>query len=98
LGAWEQSIQNCLPQDEISKIVADWLFRVVANREDAGELASRGVEVEVEAKFGQIIDKDTNDRIRYPIQSECVLIESNRTIFRSSMTEVCKINTGKFSS
>lgn len=89
LGPWEKTITNVKPQDEITKCVADFLFAHVVSRGDLGELASRGVEIEIEAKLGQIIDKDTNERYQLPVLSECVLRPNAGLAFRSSMTEVC---------
>lgn len=87
LGPWEASINGVQPYEEISKVVADWLFLTVVNRPDAGELQSRNVEIEIEAKLGQLIDQETNQRIYLPVQTECVLTERKRINFRSSMTE-----------
>ncbi|KAF8847036.1 mRNA triphosphatase CET1 [Acephala macrosclerotiorum] len=87
LGPWEKTITNVKPQDEITKCVADFLFANVVSRGDLGELASRGVEIEIEAKLGQIIDKDTNERYQLPVASECVLRPNAGLAFRSSMTE-----------
>jgi polynucleotide 5'-triphosphatase len=88
LGPWEPSITGRKPVDEIPKIVADWLYVNVASRNDVGELASRGVEIEIEAKLGQLISKDTGMRVQLPIRSETVLTENSLLTFRSSMTEV----------
>jgi hypothetical protein len=88
LGPWEPSITGIRPYEEITKAVADWLFVHVVSRPDAGELASRGVEVEIEAKLGQLIHKDTNERFELPVVTECILSEKARVSFVSSMTEV----------
>lgn len=88
LGPWEHSINGPKPYEEVSKLVADWLFFHVVQRPDAMELSSRGVEVEIEAKLGQLINKDTNERFRLPVQSECLLVDNGRVSFKSSMTEV----------
>lgn len=88
LGPWEPSITGIRPYEEITKAVADWLFLNVVSRPDAGELASRGVEVEIEAKLGQLIHKDTNERFELPVVTECILSEKARVSFVSSMTEV----------
>jgi polynucleotide 5'-triphosphatase len=88
LGAWEPSIIGTRPYEEVSKLVADWLFLNVVSRPDAGELAGRGVEIEIEAKLGQLINKDTNERFFLPVQSECILAENGRVGFHSTMTEV----------
>ncbi|RDW89725.1 hypothetical protein BP6252_01757 [Coleophoma cylindrospora] len=87
LGAWEESISGIKPVEELSRIVADWLYGKVVSRSDIGELQVRGVEVEIEAKLGQLINKDTNERYRLPVESECLLSESGRVGFKSSMTE-----------
>jgi polynucleotide 5'-triphosphatase len=89
LGPWEKSITGRKPFEGMTKIVADWLYVNVVSRNDLGELASRGVEVEIEAKIGQLIDKDTSQRFTLPVLSECILAENPRIGFKSSMTEVC---------
>ena len=90
LGPWEPSISYIKPTDAIAKEVADWLFRNVVSRPDIGELTSRGVQVEIEAKLGQLIDKDTGVRFSLPIRTEAVLEPLARIGFISSMTEVRK--------
>ncbi|KAI4200404.1 MAG: hypothetical protein LQ350_003942 [Teloschistes chrysophthalmus] len=95
LGLWEPSITNVIPAEELSKAISDYLFTTVVTMNGvqfgpAGGTASHGAMVEVEAKIGQIIDKNTNDRIRIPVSTECVLDRNDpnlRTVFRSSMTE-----------
>jgi polynucleotide 5'-triphosphatase len=88
LGPWEESITGKKPFEQMTKLVADFLYMNVVSRDDIGELSSRGIEVEIEAKLGQLIDKDTNERYRLPVMSECLLAENQRVSFRSSMTEV----------
>lgn len=89
LGPWEASITNSVPQEQISKAVADFLFQYVVMNEDLGEIQSRGVKFEIEAKFGMLIDKGTNQRVDLPVNSECVLNEGRNWLgFRSSMTEL----------
>jgi polynucleotide 5'-triphosphatase len=91
LGPWEFSILGNEPRisQQMTKVVADFLYLNVVSRPDLGELASRGVEIEIEAKLGQLINKDTNERYDLPVRSECILTEGGRVGFRSSMTEVC---------
>ena len=93
LGPWEPSISDTTPVNDLTKAIADFLYLEVVNRNDWGELESRGVAVEIEAKLGQLIDKETNQRYWLPVLSECVLAPSNRISFRSSMTEVCPFDT-----
>ncbi|KAH8816567.1 putative mRNA capping nucleoside-triphosphatase [Xylogone sp. PMI_703] len=87
LGQWEPSILGTRPTDAMTKLLADWIYLKVVSRADIGELSSRGVEVEIEAKLGQLIDSDTNQRYHVPVQSECILAETGRVRFVSSMTE-----------
>jgi len=88
LGAWEPSIMGTKPIEEMTKVVADFLWGLVVSRPDIGELASRGVEIEIEAKLGQLINKETNIRYQLPIATECIVQDPQRMTFRSSMTEV----------
>ena len=39
------------------------------------------VEIEIEAKLGHIVDKETNERYRLPVKTECVLMENSRVGF-----------------
>ncbi|KAH6692879.1 putative mRNA capping nucleoside-triphosphatase [Leptodontidium sp. MPI-SDFR-AT-0119] len=87
LGKWEETITGTKPVEQMTKIVADFLYLNVVSRGDLGELASRGVEIEIEAKLGHIVDKETNERYRIPVKTECVLMENARVGFQSSMTE-----------
>lgn len=93
LGPWEPSISDSTPVNDLTRAVADFLYIQVVNRPDWGELESRGVQVEIEAKLGQLIDKETNQRYYLPVTTECVLAPSNRISFRSSMTEVFPIRS-----
>lgn len=87
LGPWEPSITGKRPYEELSKNVADFLFVHVVQHPDMGEISSRGVQFEIEAKLGTLISKDTNDRVNIPVTTECLLHDNGRVAFRSSMTE-----------
>ncbi|MCJ1400541.1 mRNA-capping enzyme subunit beta [Xylographa trunciseda] len=95
LGPWEYNIVNILPNEELTRIVADFLFAEVVNRKDigtgpAGPGSGSGAVLEVEAKLGQLVDKNTNDRLRLPVMTECVISKNDpnlRVMFKSSMTE-----------
>jgi hypothetical protein len=45
-----------------------------------------GQTLEVEAKLGQIFDKNTNQRIRLPVGSETILLDTQRIYFNADMT------------
>lgn len=88
LGPWEPSITGVKPSEEVSRAVADFLFINVINNDDIQEIMSRGIQFEIEAKLGKLIDKDTNQRISRGLASEAVLRDTGRVAFKSSMTEV----------
>ncbi len=87
LGPWEQSILGTRPMDDITKAVADFLYLNVVGNERMGEITSRNIEFEIEAKLGTLIDRQTNQRMAISAQTECVLAKGD-AVFRSSMTEV----------
>ncbi|CAG8953920.1 hypothetical protein HYFRA_00010881 [Hymenoscyphus fraxineus] len=86
LGPWETSLINERPVSGMTKAVSDYLYAEVVSRDDFGELSSRGVEIEIEAKLGQLIDKGTNQRYILPVISECVIPANPQITFKSSMT------------
>ena len=96
LGPWEPSFVNVIPAEELVRIISDWLFPNVVQRDDvgvgpAGGGTGGGAVLEIEAKIGQLIDKNTNDRLRLPVLNECVVSHTDpniRIAFKSSMTEV----------
>ena len=100
LGPWEPSILNNIPSEELVKVISDWLFVEVVLREGigvgaAGVVARQGAVLEIEAKLGRLIDRNTNDRLRLPVMTECVVSPSDpnlRLSFESSMSEVILIH------
>ncbi|MCJ1375405.1 mRNA-capping enzyme subunit beta [Loxospora ochrophaea] len=94
-GLWEPSILNIIPSEEVTRVIMDFLFVEVVNREDvgfgpAGGAPGMGAVIEIEAKIGQLIDKNTNDRLRLPVMTECVVSNADPSLrinFKSSMTE-----------
>lgn len=70
------------------KLVADFLFQHIILNPDLGEIQSRGVKFEIEAKLGMLIDKGTNQRVDLPVFNEVILNDAGAWLgFRSSMTE-----------
>ncbi|KAG8533083.1 uncharacterized protein KY384_001866 [Bacidia gigantensis] len=96
LGHWEPSILNVIPLDEVTRFVSDFLFMEVMQHLEigvapAGGSAGGGAVLEIEAKIGRLIDKNTMDRISIPVMTETVFNRnspSHRTHFESSMTEL----------
>ena len=84
------------PSDAVSHKVAKFICTQVFLHDDVGGPLSAagpggGAILEIEAKLGQLIDKNTNDRLRLPVETECVLRKGDpnlRVSFKSSMTEV----------
>ncbi|KAK3313150.1 CYTH-like domain-containing protein [Apodospora peruviana] len=88
LGPWEKSITSEMPQESMTRAVADFLFAHILKSPDINDIQSRGVQFEIEAKLGILIDKNTNGRVNLPIVSDCVLSDRGGWLgFRSSMTE-----------
>ncbi|KAI1333919.1 mRNA triphosphatase CET1 [Xylariaceae sp. FL0016] len=86
---WEPSIENTKPIDHISRQVADFFVFNVLNGPNLEEVQARGVQFEIEAKMGTIIDKATNERMDLRVRSgEIIVGEESRVAFRSSMTEI----------
>lgn len=87
---WEPSITNVLPSEELSRKIADFLFQEVITRKDIPLGPNASGKLEIEAKIGQIVNRDTTDRLRLPVLTETILARNDpslRTTFRSSMTE-----------
>ncbi|CCC14178.1 hypothetical protein SMACR_08622 [Sordaria macrospora] len=88
LGPWESSITGDLPQDSMAKVMADFFFHYIVQNENMGEIQSRGIQFEIEAKFGEIIDRNTNQRIDLGVLSATILKEDDYVYpFRSIMTD-----------
>ena len=86
-GVWEPSILNLTPSEDLTRVLCDFIYNEVVLRDDVGE----GAVLEIEAKIGQLVDKNTNDRIRLPVMTESVVCKNDpnlRIAFESSMTEV----------
>ena len=84
LGHWEPSILNVQPHEEFTRVVADFLYQYVAADGDIG------IEnIEIEAKIGQLIDQNTQQRVSLPVHTETIIRKDDpklRTSFQSSMT------------
>ncbi|KAI1840077.1 hypothetical protein JX266_013727 [Neoarthrinium moseri] len=74
------------PLDHVAKSIADWLYVNIMHSEHFHQVQSRQIQWEIEAKFGTIIDRQTNHRVHYPVNGECIMTEEANIAFRSSMT------------
>ena len=62
------------PLDELSRAVADFLFHNVVLQDDPALVngGPDGPVIEIEAKLGQLVEKDTNQRLKIPVLTETV--------------------------
>ncbi|KAL8849712.1 MAG: hypothetical protein Q9221_005322 [Calogaya cf. arnoldii] len=93
LGPWERTITGVIPAEELTREIMDYIIEIIAPmRAIQGPILDM---IEIEAKIGHVVDKDTDARIRLPGRTE-VMIDHNdpslRTTFRSSMTEANALN------
>ncbi|CUS09823.1 unnamed protein product [Tuber aestivum] len=93
-GAWEPSICNTEPYEELTREVANFLFSQVVCQNDPALAPSGGdgpvVMIEIEAKIGHLIDKEQGERLKLPVVTETVLNVDEpgwKIQFKSSMTE-----------
>ncbi|EJS41489.1 cet1p [Saccharomyces arboricola H-6] len=101
----DPSFLNIIPDDDLTKSVQDWVYATIYSI--APELRSF---IELEMKFGIIIDAKGPDRVNPPVSSQCVFTELDAhltpNIDSSLFNELSKYirgisevteNTGKFS-
>ncbi|CAI4052778.1 hypothetical protein SKDZ_16G0490 [Saccharomyces kudriavzevii ZP591] len=101
----DPSFLNIIPDDDLTKSVQDWVYATIYSI--APELRSF---IELEMKFGVIIDAKSPDRVNPPVSSQCVFTELDAhltpNIDSSLFQELSKYirgisevteNTGKFS-
>lgn len=86
-----------IPHEEITKAVCDFLFENVVMRKDIGAAAAgaatagAGAVLEIEAKLGQLVDRNRGTRVQLPVLTETVLNKDDpglRIAFESSMSLV----------
>lgn len=83
---WEPSILNIIPVEDMTKSIADFIFVQAVNRNDI----PLGAKLEIEAKLGKLIDRNTNDRLKLPVATESIVSKDDpnlKVFFKSSMTE-----------
>ncbi|TKA81193.1 hypothetical protein B0A55_02637 [Friedmanniomyces simplex] len=72
LEKWERSIRWTAPMPEMLKQVIDWLYVQLNNLQDVPDNPEE-VEIEIEAKIGQIVNAGKGERIMMPITSPAIL-------------------------
>lgn len=78
----EPSIFRLKPVDDLLRVVADFIHKHIS--ENPSHATSQ---IEIEAKLGVLIDKETNARIRLPVGNEAIIYnDMNWMRFESNMT------------
>lgn len=96
MGSWEPSFTNSVPIEDVTKEVCDFLTAYIVDNPglsalatgDAGKLPSNHGSIEIEARLGSIIDKQTGARLKCPVRCETVLDQGVDVAFESVMTMV----------
>ncbi|PWN49536.1 mRNA triphosphatase CET1 [Violaceomyces palustris] len=73
--ATERSIFGVDPLDEFSLIVGNWILEKGLHEEN----------LEIEAKVGLILDRETGQRVQLPVRNECI-VDLHNIRFESKMT------------
>ncbi|OCK78486.1 mRNA triphosphatase CET1 [Lepidopterella palustris CBS 459.81] len=87
---WQPSITGKAPYDEISRTIGHFIWHNMITNDALLQAAaeSEGSQVEIEAKWGQIQDFQTKERLRWFNDTECILRtkEFGNTRFASTMS------------
>jgi polynucleotide 5'-triphosphatase len=89
LSGFERPVSNdAHVYDDVSRKVCDFIWNTAVNNEHVrNAIADPNTELEVEARWGQIIDRRSEQRLRGPWDSECVLRTGGLDVkFESTMT------------
>lgn len=94
---WEKSMDGKVPITSLVKQVMDWLYVSLENNSDIGLNPRQGA-IEIEAKIGTLIDKQTGDRMQLPVTSATVLNPrfDDRFQFESQMLEAAHKRMNEF--
>lgn len=89
-GQWEKSIRWRQPFIDMEKNIADWLYMQLASLQDVADDPSIGT-IEIEAKIGKILGRNSDTRVALPVTSATTLHEGwckENIRFESQMDEV----------
>ncbi|CCG20521.1 Cet1 mRNA 5'-triphosphatase [Candida orthopsilosis Co 90-125] len=77
------SITGVIPPSSMTRTIAEWVYANFANIED-----SNRQNVELELKFGKIIDKRTGNRINLNVITECIYTNDSDIRFDMEVEEI----------
>lgn len=92
-GPWEKSFKWNQPYLELHSQVLEFLQSQLEGLNDVGNTPAEG-DIEIEAKFGHIIVKASDQRIQLPVKNACVLDSvwcEQQTRFESRMDQVSAV-------
>lgn len=93
LGKWESNIRNEILPNDFTRQVGEFLYHH-ATRDDVGDGDARNGVLEIEAKLGTLINRDTDQRVSTMAFTNVILApgvtESGRIRFESFMDEVSR--------
>lgn len=97
LGSWERCICRDPPAPGLLIAVSHWLAQRLNELREVGNDPREG-SVEIEAKIGTIVDINTGQRLKMPVESPVVISESfNKNLrFESQMSEMQHMSMNKF--
>lgn len=87
----ECSITGMIPPSSITRKIAEWVY---ANFSNVEEKSKRNVELEL--KFGKIIDKRSGNRIDLNVVTECIFTDHSSVFFDMQVEEVAWKEITKF--
>ncbi|KAI5803864.1 CYTH-like domain-containing protein [Geopyxis carbonaria] len=95
-GPWEPTIIGVETHDEMTRQIANFLYTNVVQQNDPSLSSGDGTILEIEAKVGYLIDKETQQRLRLPIRTETIYesSENHKIHFQSGVNKEFRlINT-----
>ncbi|KAK6202487.1 CYTH-like domain-containing protein [Scheffersomyces amazonensis] len=85
------SITGVIPPSSLTRTVAEWIYANFSNIND-----SNRKNVELELKFGKIMDKRTGNRINVSVVTECIFTDHSNTFFDMQVEEIAWNDIKKF--
>lgn len=83
----EPTFNTVVPHEDNTRLICYFLMAEVVDRDEFAPGLANGL-LEIEAKLGTLVDRNTNMRIALPVRGEAVLADSVDVAFESTMTEV----------
>lgn len=79
----ECSITGVIPPSSLTRTIAEWIYANFANIEEKNKR-----NVELELKFGKIMDKRTGNRLDLSVVTECIYTDHSNSRFEMEVEEI----------